>query len=103
MKVKDFLIGAACGLAAGAITTAILTNQTLVSSEEVLHKIKKLLNEHGRITGSWIMTKPEIVERNSLSYRAYRGGITCIEDHTSVNYEFLADAKTGTVLELKEA
>lgn len=100
MKIKDFVIGALCGIAAGALTTIVINKQTNISSDDVLHKIKKVFNEKGKVTGSWIMTKPETIDKNSILYKVYRGGLTVLVDEEQVNYEFLADAKTGVIIDI---
>lgn len=102
LKVKHFLIGAACGIAASCLTHFVLKNNQLLSSEEVIKKVKAALKSDGKISGTWIITKPETVERNMITYQVYRGGITKLTESDQINMEFLADAKTGTILEVEK-
>jgi predicted small secreted protein len=102
MKWKHFLIGAACGLATGWLVQTFFHNNQLLSSEEVIKKVKDSLKTEGKISGSWIITKPETLERDLITYQVYRGGITKLTDNDEINMEFLADAKTGTILEVKK-
>lgn len=74
-------------------------NRSKFSSEKILHLIKNTAGANGKVTGSWIMTKPETLNQNSFTYQAYRGGITKIEDNDEKHFEFLADANTGEILE----
>lgn len=101
MKWKGFLLGALTGIAVGWLTKTITDNQ-YYSPEEVLQNVKKRMKPKGKITGSWIMTNPEQIDMNTISYQVYRGGITCINDEEKSNFEFLADAKTGTIIELHQ-
>ncbi|NCU18951.1 PepSY domain-containing protein [Pallidibacillus pasinlerensis] len=102
MKIKHFLMGATCGFAVGFLAQAFLKNNQFLSSEDVIKKVKDALKTDGRISGSWIMTKPETLERNMITYHVYRGGITKLTDTEQINMEFLADAKTGTILEVEK-
>jgi len=100
MSKKNFLAGIMCGIAFGFFSSkAITNNRSKFSSEEILHIIKSTAGPNGKVTGSWIMTKPETLKKNSFTYQAYRGGITKIEDDDEKHFEFLADANTGEILE----
>jgi len=100
VKIKEFLAGALCGALAGFVAASVVNHYMPMSSDEVLHKMKRLLKEEGKVIGSWILATPELVEKNSLTYKAYRGGITCLKDGKEVHYDFLVDSKTGMILEL---
>lgn len=55
----------------------------------------------GQITGSWIDHHAVPFQRFAVKTNAYQGGLTRREDDELVNYEFKADAYTGSLLELK--
>lgn len=99
MNKKGFIIGLLCGVAAGYFTKSAIANTGVYSSEEILHKVKQSIASSGKITGSWIMTSPESIKRNSLNYKVYRGGVTQLNEEETNSFEFLADAKTGTIIE----
>lgn len=99
MNKKGFIIGLICGATVGYFTKSAISNTGIYSSEEILHKVKQSIASGGKITGSWIMTSPESIERNSLNYKVYRGGITQLNEEETNNFEFLADAKTGTIID----
>lgn len=46
--------------------------------------------------------QPESVDRFGLSYTAYRGGLTSSTVDGPVQYEFIADIKTGVLLDLTQ-
>ncbi|WP_231686807.1 PepSY domain-containing protein [Bacillus sp. JCM 19034] len=52
------------------------------------------------ITGSWIHMVPESIERQSINYDVYRGGISTNTDDGTVQYEFLVEKESGAILEL---
>ncbi|MFD1207170.1 MULTISPECIES: PepSY domain-containing protein [Sporosarcina] len=101
MKLKDFLAGALTGIAA-----AIIVNQAIekvnpnTPAEDVLKAVKEAFKKEGPIDGSWIVMKPEPFTNNVLSMEVYRGGISRIKNGELEQYEFAANAETGTVVEL---
>ena len=44
--------------------------------------------------------KPENYTKNDLDYEVYKGGITRNTEGKREQFEFVADASTGTILEL---
>ena len=100
MNWRDFMFGAACGIAAGLLAKTLFGENEYISSEEILQRVKK--STGGKIIGTWIIINPETVLINSLSYKAYRGGITQLTESGQKSYEFLADAKTGTIISWEE-
>lgn len=99
MNLKSFLLGAAVGYAA-AIATKELLDSRNPSPEKILANIKERIKKHGKIYGSWIITIPEAYVKDELSYEVYRGGVTRNLDGKREQFEFVADSKTGTILEL---
>ncbi|MDD9149486.1 MULTISPECIES: hypothetical protein [unclassified Sporolactobacillus] len=74
----------------------------LLSSEKVLHLVRKAAKESLSVDGAWIYLSPQTLTRDALTSRVYRGGLTVAEEKTVGHYDFLADAHTGTLLELKK-
>ncbi|WP_442885205.1 PepSY domain-containing protein [Anoxybacillus sp.] len=97
MRIKTFLTGIVVGAATAYIWNEWQHNR-LISSEQALQKAKQAFQQTGEITGSWIQTTVETVEKNGLRYNIYRGGIT----RPTGAYECLIDAKTGTIIEAKK-
>lgn len=101
MKVKDFMAGILTGVAAG-----IVVNETIkrlnehVPADGVLKQVKEAFLEEGPIDGSWIVMKAEPYTNHVISMDVYRGGISRIRNGELEQYEFAADAKTGSVVEL---
>lgn len=72
-----------------------------LAPSDILAQVKHLFREEGPVSGSWIENQPVDFQRFAYKTTAYRGGISRLEDRQSVTYEFLADAKTGTILKIK--
>ena len=94
-------VGAGIGLASGIAATLWTKNKTVLKADDVLNKIKAAFQAEGPIEGSWIQFDKQPIRKFAVQLDAYSGGITRIEDGNLVCYEFLADAKTGTVLDIQ--
>ncbi|NYF25213.1 hypothetical protein [Sporosarcina sp. JAI121] len=104
MKLNDFLAGVLTGVAAGIVVSETIdrVNQN-VSADSVLNNIKDAFKNEGPIDGSWIVMKTEPFTNNVITMDVYRGGISRIKEGELEQFEFAADAKTGTVVELVKA
>jgi predicted small secreted protein len=100
MRWKSFLLGVAVGAFSGYATNKYLSTQTFISAEKVLENAKKRLKEQGPISGSWIHMKTEPFDKNNLTYQVYKGGISRSKNGNREQLEFIADAKTGTLLDV---
>ncbi|ARF13306.1 hypothetical protein CSV75_00900 [Sporosarcina sp. P18a] len=101
MRVKDFLAGILTGVAAGVVVNEAFNRYNEeVPADNVLKKVKDAFKEEGPIDGSWIVMKPEPYTNHVISMDVYRGGVSRMKDGKLEQFEFAADAKTGTVVEL---
>ncbi|SFB17907.1 MULTISPECIES: PepSY domain-containing protein [unclassified Bacillus (in: firmicutes)] len=100
MKWKSFLIGVAVGVAGGYAVKELASNKMPISPEKALNDAKNWFKQQGPINGSWIHMEPEQYEKNKLKYKVYKGGITKSEEGNNVQYEFVADAMTGTIIDV---
>ena len=71
------------------------------SSSEILQLVINDFKKEGNIDGSWIDSKPTHFQRYAIRTMAYRGGIQRKEDNELVTYNFIADAYTGSILDVK--
>jgi predicted small secreted protein len=102
MSIKRFALGVGIGVVAGYFLRPSLEAEK-VSPEKALKEVKKTVSSTHAISGSWIHMIPETVERENVRVEVYRGGISTTTESGTVQFEFLADTKTGTLLELKAA
>ncbi|NRD76155.1 PepSY domain-containing protein [Bacillus sp. BRMEA1] len=101
MNWKSFILGATAGILGGYAVCEMINRTTKVTPDKVLEKVKKQFKQSGPITGSWIHMEEEPYEKQHITYRVYRGGISKINNDENEQYEFIADASTGTLLEVK--
>lgn len=100
MNWKSFMVGLSIGIVSGYAVKEIASQNIPIPPEKVLNSTKKIFREKGPISGSWIHMKAEPYEKNHLSYKVYKGGISRAINGATEQYEFIADALTGTILEV---
>lgn len=100
MKIRILLLGAAAGFAAGYVTKQVVEQTGGPSPEKVLENVKSAVRKDGKIYGSWILMKPENYQKFDLNYQVYKGGITRHVNGKPEQFEFIADASTGTIIDL---
>lgn len=90
-----------CGLIIGGAATALaLDCKKQVDGKVVLENVKALFTEDGPVEGSWIELQPVNAERFGQKQPVYYGGISRKEDGKLVQYEFIADAENGRIIDL---
>lgn len=96
--------GLAFGLGVGAFVGTYgalwLNKNHHISPDKVLSNVRDAFLTEGPIEGSWIEATRKPTQKFAITQELYRGGISRLEDGKLVSYEFAADAKTGTVLEI---
>ncbi|MBZ5202833.1 PepSY domain-containing protein [Planomicrobium chinense] len=103
MKNRDLLVGFAAGVAATYIIKEVYDRKaTLYPADDVLKSVKSAFKEEGPIDGSWIFMKTEPYKQHAVSTEVYKGGITRHREDELEQFEFLADAYTGAVLEVNK-
>lgn len=103
MKTRDILLGTAAGAVAGLLVKTIYNRQDgKYAAEQVLKDVKKAFKTEGTIDGSWIVMKPEPYKQYAIETDVYRGGVTRHFEGELEQFEFLADAYTGAVLNVKK-
>lgn len=103
LKKRSFLIGTIFGLMIGFFVKVFLDNNKNLAPEVVLERVKDAFQRKGPVSGSWIYIEPSEFEKNGLIYDTYRGGITRTIDDEQKQYEFLADVKSGVIIDVQEA
>ncbi|MGN7287001.1 hypothetical protein ACTHP3_18915 [Shouchella rhizosphaerae] len=99
--MKRLSLGLGVGVLIGVLASKAWKQEQL-TPEAVLKRVKATVQQEYMISGSWIHMQPESITRFGLPYEAYRGGITSSTTDGPVQYEFLADVKTGVLLDLQE-
>ncbi|WP_077214279.1 PepSY domain-containing protein [Bacillus dakarensis] len=99
MNWKSFLLGLGVGIMSGYATKELLSQKTYVSPEKALANAKAAFKQAGPISGSWIQMKPESYVKQDLLYTVYKGGISRSTHNDIEQFEFIADAHTGSIIE----
>ncbi|ANU12677.1 hypothetical protein B481_1284 [Planococcus halocryophilus Or1] len=103
MRNRDLLIGFATGIAATYLVKELYNrSEKLYPADDVLKEVKSAFKEEGPIDGSWIFMKTEPYKQHALTTEVYKGGITRHKEDELQQFEFLADAFTGAVIEVKQ-
>jgi predicted small secreted protein len=98
---KKFLLGVSAGVAATFLIQTQL-NREFISAEKALKIVKDVFKKDGPIEGSWISTTRDSYEDNGVIHEIYRGGVSKkTEGHLS-HYEFIINAKTGTLMKVEK-
>ncbi|KRN59174.1 hypothetical protein [Limosilactobacillus secaliphilus] len=71
------------------------------SANAILRLVINDFKREGSVVGSWIDHTPRPFQRFAVHTQAYRGGIQRVEDGKVVNYRFIADAYTGSILDMQ--
>lgn len=101
MKIRDYMLGLGTGVVIGVIASQAANRMDINRSAElVLKDIKNSFKQEGPIDGSWIYMSPEPFQNEAIRINVYKGGISRVKNGDLEQYEFAADAKTGTVVEL---
>lgn len=78
-----------------------LLGQRKLSANEILSTTVRDFKKEGTVEGSWIDHHARPFQRFASKTLVYRGGVQRREDDQLVNYIFLADAYTGSILQIK--
>ncbi len=84
----------------GAFAFFLVNKKVPVSADRILDNVKKQFKDEGPIEGSWIEMTRVPWKKYSYDTKVYYGGISRFEEGKIVQYEFVADAYTGTLMDI---
>lgn len=94
------IIGLLFSFIAGAFTFFLVDKKTPINADKILENVKKQFKEDGPIEGSWIEMTKVPWSKHSYHTKVYYGGLSRYEDGQVTQYEFIADAYTGSVMDI---
>ncbi|MDC7951855.1 hypothetical protein [Liquorilactobacillus mali] len=100
-KFLPLMFGVLTGFVGGIQASNILKKNEQLTPQQILNNIKNSFQNETPVQDSWISVKPIKIRKFALTTDIYQGGISRFEDNQIVRYEFQADAKTGSILNLK--
>ena len=77
-----------------------VTKKRPIHGDEILNQMKDLFLQEGPIEGSWIELTKVPLRKFAYKTDVYYGGVSRMEAGELVQYEFIADAYTGTIMDV---
>lgn len=99
MSWNKFLLGFGVGFASAFLLKEALRD-SMIPGDKALKMAKEAFKKSGPIDGSWIQMNPEDYSKTGVHYQVYKGGISRKINQESHQYEFIMDAKTGSILDV---
>jgi len=99
-EIAGGIIGFTLAFGLGMLAQNQISKRKTINSDDILKKVKKEFKKEGPIEGSWIeMTK---VPWKKFAYETdvYYGGISRKEENQLIQYEFIADAYSGNLIDV---
>lgn len=84
----------------GALSFNQYSKKKTLKADDILKDIKKEFLNEDTIDGSWIELTKVPWKKFAHKTDVYYGGISRYEDNKLVQYEFIADAYTGSVIDI---
>ncbi|WP_125767075.1 peptidase [Lapidilactobacillus wuchangensis] len=100
--LKYTLYGFANGVMAGLVGAVAWNLQARELPDSLLAEIKSLFLKEGPIAGAWIESRPRTTVWHNQRHQVYFGGITREEQDGLAQYQFMFDARTRELLDLKK-
>lgn len=94
-------IGVSLGIISGIASALWYKKNQTLDADSVLDNVKNAFLNEGPIEGSWIEFEKKPLRKFAVHSKIYTGGISRLEDGVRVQYEFTADAHTGTVIDVR--
>lgn len=84
----------------GILTFFIIDKKVPINADRILDRVKNQFKEDGPIEGSWIEMTKVPWKKYAYDTDVYYGGVSRFEEGRIVQYEFIADAYTGTIMDI---
>lgn len=99
-QLYQLSLGGVLGGIMGIFITRLFNGLTHLDPDTILEHVKRQFRQESPIEGAWIERQTVPFQKFAVKTRVYYGGITRYEDDQLVQYQFIADAKTGSVLDI---
>ncbi|ARJ50032.1 hypothetical protein [Staphylococcus lutrae] len=73
--------------------------QKYIAADKVIENVKGYFKH---VTGSYILYEPTTYRKFGIEYEVYKGGISAERQGKTFNYEFIADAYNGQIIDIIE-
>lgn len=93
-------MGAVLAFLIGFFTFFLVDRKVPVNADKILNQVKDQFRGEGPIEGSWIEMTKVPWKKYSYETKVYYGGISRLENGEVTQYEFVADAYSGTLMDI---
>lgn len=84
----------------GALSFFLIDRNKAVNPDRILNQVKIDFRKDGPIEGSWIEMIKVPWSKHSYRTEVYYGGLSRFDEGILTHYEFIADAYTGSLLDI---
>ena len=96
------ITGAVISFILGAVAFFLIDRKTPVSADKILNNVKDQFREDGPLEGSWIEMTKVPWKKYAYDTDVFYGGVSRMENGKVAQYEFVADAYTGALMDIYE-
>lgn len=89
------------GMLTGYASKKYLVENVPLEADSILTNVKKAFNKSGNIEGAWIELTAIPYQLADYQTKIFKGGISRIEANELVQYTFIADAYSGSLINVK--
>lgn len=100
LEVVFGVLGFILSLLLGVLIHSQVSKRQTLDADDILEDVKKQFRSEGPIDGSWIELTKVPWKKFAYETDVYYGGVSRVEENDLVQYEFIADAYTGSVIDL---
>lgn len=100
VEVVFGVLGFILSLLLGVLIHSQVSKRQTLDADDILEDVKKQFRSEGPIDGSWIELTKVPWKKFAYETDVYYGGVSRVEENDLVQYEFIADAYTGSVIDL---
>ncbi|GAB2478918.1 hypothetical protein GCM10008929_00920 [Alkalibacterium psychrotolerans] len=84
----------------GAAAFSFVSSRKSLKADDLLKKVKKEFLKEGPIDGSWIELTKVPWKKYAYETDVYYGGVSRYEENKLIQYEYIVDAYTGSLIDL---
>jgi len=99
-EIAGGIIGFILAFGLGTLAQSQMSKRKTTNSDDVLTKVKKEFKKEGPIEGSWIEMTKVLWKKFAYETDVYYGGVSRKEEEQLVQYEFVADAYSGSLIDI---
>lgn len=94
------IIGFILSVLLGLLIQSHLSKRKTMQADDILENVKTQFRTEGPLDGSWIELTKVPWKKFAYETDVYYGGISRFEESNLVQYEFIADAYSGSLIDI---